>query len=148
MSDASMTEEQFWARVEKSNGCWIWKGAKIRGGYGRLYVNRNGIPAHRFSWEIANRQHVPKGFFVCHHCDNPPCVNPEHLFLGTHIGNMLDMKMKGRSLKGRILKNNCHNGHPLSGTNLYMSPNGWRGCRKCRKQSEQKYAMHRKRRIS
>jgi len=85
-------EERFWRYVLKSvgNGCWIWTGA-LRQGYGQI----SNKVAHRVSWEIHNGP-IPQGFFVCHHCDNPPCVNPYHLFLGNAQDNTSDMIIKGR----------------------------------------------------
>jgi hypothetical protein len=82
---------RFWPKVRKDRGCWVWTGATTTTGYGRL----SGQPAHRLSWEIHHGP-IPAGLFVCHRCDNPGCVRPDHLFLGTHEANMADMVAKGR----------------------------------------------------
>lgn len=77
-------------------GCWEWLGARANGGYGLFAVqNPRRITAHRYSWELHNGP-IPAGMHVLHHCDNPPCVNPAHLFLGTASDNMRDMLAKGR----------------------------------------------------
>lgn len=89
------------ARVERApNGCWNWTGSTRRAGYGQIYAGRaHGkqivCRAHRFSW-IAHNGAIPGGLSVCHHCDNPRCINPDHLFLGTHQQNMADCRSKGR----------------------------------------------------
>lgn len=84
-------EQRFWNKVVKSSNCWKWTGAKFRGGYG----NYRGNCAHRFSYELKNGK-IPKGLVACHTCDNPICVNPEHIFIGTHAQNVLDKVRKGR----------------------------------------------------
>jgi len=85
----------FWSHVSKphNEACWIWMKAKTENGYGR--ANRKGEFAHRIAWKLTNGD-IPKGLFVLHKCDNPPCCNPEHLFLGTREDNMADMWNKGR----------------------------------------------------
>lgn len=89
---------RFWARVEKTSNCWLWTGTKSKsGGYGLLSVNGKYVRAHRFSFEL-HKKALGHKMEACHHCDNPPCVNPEHLFEGTHRDNMLDMKRKQRGL--------------------------------------------------
>jgi len=75
--------------------CWEWQGTKLPRGYGRFNYKGKFYLAHRFSMMLEGNDVT--GFFVCHHCDNPKCVNPLHLFLGTHIDNMKDMISKGRN---------------------------------------------------
>jgi hypothetical protein len=90
----SMTE-RFWAYVQKTASCWVWTGTQSDNGYGRIWGKGRHIKAHRFSWELHNGP-IPEGMHVCHKCDTPACVNPEHLFLGTASDNMRDMVAKGR----------------------------------------------------
>lgn len=100
-------QDRFWSKVEKTATCWIWLASKDIKGYGWFGINsRNVVKAHRFSYEF-HKGKIPKdgngkrfGMFVCHHCDNPSCVRPEHLFLGTNADNMRDMVLKGRSHDG------------------------------------------------
>jgi hypothetical protein len=91
---------------DEKSGCWIWQGKSRTGTcrlYGRIKVDGISTPAHRYSWELNNQQKIPDGMLVLHRCDNPECVNPDHLFLGTHQDNMDDMKKKGRQAKGEKL---------------------------------------------
>lgn len=85
---------------EPNSGCWLWDGRVNRAGYGVLGTNNQKMLAHRFSWEM-HRGQIPRGQGVLHHCDNPPCVNPDHLFLGAPIDNVRDMHAKGRARKLR-----------------------------------------------
>jgi hypothetical protein len=107
--------DRFWSKVEKTDGCWIWRGGR-KGHpthrYGAFIVGKQrrigprsanrfeggkSYAVHRLSWEWANGRDVPKGMLVCHTCDNPICVRPDHLFLGTHLENNRDRSAKGRN---------------------------------------------------
>ena len=99
-------EERFWSMVNKNGpvqehcpelgNCWIWTGCKSHNGYGMITVNGSSKRIHRASWEIHNGP-IPEGMLICHHCDNPPCVRPDHLFLGTTQNNVDDKFNKGRN---------------------------------------------------
>lgn len=93
-----------WQPVTET-GCWLWTGA-ITKGYGMIgsgLGDRRTLLAHRVSWELCNGP-VPAGLHVLHKCDTPACVNPDHLFLGTHTDNMCDMTKKGRQVSGTLGK--------------------------------------------
>lgn len=101
-------EERFWAFVDKEGlcpshrpelgPCWVWIGGNIRG-YGHFAIEGKTVKAHRYSWELYFGE-IPEDLCVLHHCDNPSCVNPKHLFLGTHAVNASDRNQKGRHCKG------------------------------------------------
>jgi len=87
---------RFWSKVNKKceSGCWEWMGA-IRNGYGCMKINKKTVDVHRLSWIIFHKN-IPESLWILHRCDNHKCVNPSHLFLGTHSDNMQDMCSKGR----------------------------------------------------
>lgn len=93
---------RFWEKVFKTEGCWLWTGSREEHGYGVFHVGAHStVIAHRYGWELVNGP-IPKRegaeeLCVCHHCDTPSCVRPDHLFLGTDKDNMRDMVSKGRA---------------------------------------------------
>lgn len=88
--------DRFMAKVQKTEECWIWKGAITGNNYGCIKVNKKSRAAHRVSWDLF-RFEAPSSTLVLHKCDNTHCVNPDHLFLGNQSDNMQDMLSKGRS---------------------------------------------------
>jgi hypothetical protein len=126
---------RFWASIGPigGEGCLLWEGTKAMNGYG---VIRSGggnaaegkqLLAHRLMWE-AIKGPIPQGMCVLHRCDNPPCVRPSHLFLGTKGDNRRDCAAKGRSWK----HTHCKRGHPLIEANIVRDARGARkGCREC-----------------
>ena len=97
-------EERFWSKVNKDteSGCWEWKASTTIGGYGSFSdQNRKSISAHRYSYEF-HYGGIPEGMHVMHKCDNPKCVKPDHLSVGTHLDNMRDKKNKNRQVKGSL----------------------------------------------
>ena len=89
---------RFWSKINPPNNdedCWEWNQYRDKNGYGTFYFNGGSMKAHRFVYELYNGQ-IPSGLEVCHTCDNPPCVNPDHLVTGTHKENMIDCSKKER----------------------------------------------------
>jgi hypothetical protein len=138
--------ERFWTKVERleGEGCWLWTATRSAGRgdrsnwYGSVRVNNAMRRAHRVAWELTYGP-IPDGLKVLHRCDTPPCVRPDHLFLGTDLDNALDRNAKGRwpgfpkeklGIVNRS-KTHCRRGHPYSGENLRVGSTGKRMCRIC-----------------
>lgn len=120
------TEERFWEKVDKTDTCWNWTAANVLG-YGRFSVGGRLVSAHRFSYELEHGP-IADGLQIDHLCRNTRCVNPEHLeavtpYVNTHRSTS--------HVVAQAAQTHCKNGHPLSGPNLYVSPDGKRTCRTC-----------------
>lgn len=131
--------ERFWEKVDirGKDDCWNWMGG-TRGRaphvYGQAWFCGKHVASHRLSWVMKNGE-IPsggdyRGMCVCHKCDNTLCVNPNHLFLGTHKDNMADKVIKCRDVGA---KTHCRRGHRYSPENTYITNVGSRQCRACRK---------------
>ena len=108
-------EERFWPKVDKNGPlhsvlctrCWIWKGSRLPSGYGKMRIGgRAGrdVGAHRISWEIHNGESISDNLCALHKCDNRWCVNPDHIYIGTHGDNMYDREKRNPGTSGRINK--------------------------------------------
>jgi hypothetical protein len=124
--------ERFFEKVEQpANGsaCWVWTAARCSSGYGNFHFGGRVVQAHRVALALF-RGVDAGGQCVCHRCDNPRCVNPDHLFVGTHQDNADDKMRKGRHTWAN--KSHCTRGHPLSGDNLRIARHsGARVCKEC-----------------
>jgi hypothetical protein len=136
-------EQRFDARVRKSEDCWIYEGARTRFGHGSVQWNGKKTTAHRAMWMQTNGP-IPEGLCVLHRCDNPPCVRPDHLFLGTKRDNTADMWSKGRQA-GSPAENAVKTACPKHGT-AFETKKWGRICRECRREIANRWARkHRER---
>lgn len=146
-------EERFWQKVDTSEGplsCWEWDAYRNKRGYGVFRFHDTTMGAHRASW-IIHHGEVPSSRFVRHRCDNPPCVNPRHLELGTHADNMQDMVERGLSdpCGHNRSTTHCPQDHEYTpeNTRVYKHPTkGWlmRYCKTCHREREARRRAARK----
>lgn len=137
-------EIRFAKHVARGGGCWEWRGARDPLGYGRFGVAWRYLAprkhrtlvvlAHRFAWVVHHRRPVPAGMVICHACDNPRCVNPAHLWLGTLAENSQDMVRKGRARNPCASVTHCPAGHAYDASNTYRDRNGKRSCKTCKRE--------------
>jgi hypothetical protein len=125
------------ALIDPTTGCWLpppgkrGKRRKNSASYTRIWLDGRQQRRHVVAF-VAFHGPVPEGHEVCHHCDNPPCFNPEHLHAATHAENMREMVARGRKRGGAPRRTHCRRGHELTASNVYTRPNGDRQCRRCR----------------
>lgn len=141
--DKSALLDRLLSKVHKTDSCWNWTGQtvgrKADGKYGILMHDRKRWCAHRLFYHLLVGP-IPVGIYVCHKCDNPRCVNPDHLFLGTPKDNTQDCVRKGRIRNGNMGKTHCKHGHPLTTDNIYTSDKRYRArkCKICAKESQRR----------
>jgi hypothetical protein len=136
--------QRFWPKVEKGDGCWLWRAGRNGNGYGVISLNGMAKPATHASWWLEHGKWPDGGLFVCHTCDNPQCVRPDHLFVGTPKDNSQDSVKKGRSFfqnqpvgdsvwDRRRAELRCPNGHLYTPDNTGEHPTKkWRICLTCK----------------
>ena len=127
--------ELFWARVNKTTGCWLWTGSIRTDGYGQFWNGQRNVKAHRFAYEDRGRE-IPDGLELDHLCRNRACVNPDHLEPVTHLTNI----RRGNSGAPQRARTHCPRGHEYSPENTYTAPGQTkRGCRTCRIEASKRH---------
>ena len=138
-------EERFFQKVNKTDSCWFWTGAFTSRGYGSFGVNGKNISAHRYSYQMHIGE-IPKGLVICHKCDTPSCVNPEHLWAATQSDNMKDMVFKDRHGASSRTQTHCRKGHDFDiyGFKIYTKKNGKveRYCQECKRIADHNYYIN------
>jgi len=128
----------FWKQVkETESGCWEWQRATNCSGYGSVWYGGKMSLAHRVAFAITNGEIKSPDILACHRCDNRLCVNPSHLFLGSHQDNATDKVNKGRHISANALKSDCKRGHAFTEENTYSirtKAGLTRQCRICRRE--------------
>lgn len=132
--------DRFWAKVEKTDECWIWTAARISSGYGCFYLDGSKL-AHRVSYELCVGQ-IPDGLVIDHLCRNKLCVNPAHLEAVTQRTNVargtLSSSVSAANKRRGATVTHCPRGHEYTPENTKISVKGWRSCRTCNAASERK----------
>ena len=135
-------EEIFWSRVNQDGptmphmdtNCWVVTEGFNNRGYGKLPFSWEGRKSHRYSYYLNVDQNFDRSKLVCHHCDNPPCVRPSHLFLGTAKDNGQDMSKKGRSRGQKVT--HCPQGHEYTKENTFIRKSKARQCLTCKRKQD------------
>jgi hypothetical protein len=113
----AVSDPRFWSHVTFGEGCWEYQGRRDRQGYGRLCRKITGaFRAHRYAWTLVNGP-IPEGAVIRHSCDNPPCVRPDHLLIGTQADNIADRQARGRHNPGRLF-GEAHPMHKLTAAQI------------------------------